>query len=147
MHLNNFAKAVKGLVATKGYSEWQQHICRNKCGELWAVVKPMMHQHTRSDWDDLFVLVSEAHKLGVAVVVSANEVSFESVEVRTPFDHCTMINKEEAMMGGSGEDLVRGGAVVKLGITPKLRARAYGEGGSAGKSLLYPAMVLTKWRH
>lgn len=55
-----------------------------------------------------FTLVSESHKLAVALalVVSANEISFESVEVKTPFDQCTMINKEEAMMGGSGEDIV-----------------------------------------
>ena len=55
-----------------------------------------------------FALISESHKLAVALalVVSANEISFESVEVKTPFDQCTMINKEATMMGGSGEDIV-----------------------------------------
>ena len=31
MHLYNIAKAAKGLVATKGYSDWQQHLYREIC--------------------------------------------------------------------------------------------------------------------
>ena len=145
MHLTDIAKHVLVLMSAQGYRDWFQYVSRKKCGELWSTIKPMMHQKTANDWNDLYTLIEDCHKLAVEMIASANEFTFEVVDIQTRFDPRTMLNKEQTMAGMSADDLARRGAVVKLGITPAVRARGYAEGGSVSEALLYPAMVLTKW--
>lgn len=145
MNMEEIAKHVSTLMNAQGYKDWFHYMSRKKCGELWGMVKPMMHQNTTNDWNDLYALVEECHKLAVEMIVSENEFSFEEVDIQTRFDPRTMLNREQTMAGMSADDLARRGAVVKLGITPAVRARGYGRAGGASEALLYPAMVLTKW--
>lgn len=143
--MKDISNHVRGLLDAQGFKEWFQQLCRNKGNELWKLVKPMMHQKTTNDWNDMYALMYGCHKLAVEMILSGKEFTFESVDIQARFNPGNMINKEGTMMGISGEDLARRGAVVKLGITPKILARSYSSTGTTNAGLIYPATVLTKW--
>lgn len=145
MYMQDIANHVDGLMSAQGFTEWFQQHCRDNGNELWKLIKPMMHQKTTNDWNDMYALMHDANKLAVEMILSTNEFTFENVDIHTRFDPGSMINKESTMMGMSGEDLARRGAVVKLGVTPKVRARGYTSKGNTNEGLVYPATVLTKW--
>jgi hypothetical protein len=120
--MKDISNHVKGLLDAQGFKEWFQQLCRSKGNELWKLVKPMMHQKTTNDWNDMYALMYGCHKLAVEMILSGKEFTFESVDIQARFNPGNMINKEGTMMGISGEDLARRGTVVKLGITPKILA-------------------------
>jgi hypothetical protein len=145
MYLSDIASHVNKLLNAPGFKEFIHGTCRDKGNQIWKLVKPMMHQKTSNDWNDMYALMTDAHKLAIDMLLSGNEFTFEHVDIQTKFSSNIMINKDQSMMSIPGQDLAQRGAVVRLPITPKVLARAYDNGGNTHEGLVYRSTVLVKW--
>lgn len=145
MYLSEIANHTKKLVNARGFKDFMREMCRDKGNQIWKLVKPMMHQKTSNDWNDMYALMTEAHKLAIDMILSANEFTFETVDIQSRFNHNAMINKDQSMMSIPAQDLVQRGAVVRLPITPKVLARGFDNGGNINERVIYRSTVLLKW--
>lgn len=145
MYLSEIADHVSRMTNDESFDAFFTQLCRDKGNELWKLVKPMMHQKTTNDWSDMHALMHECHRLAINMILSCHEFTYEDVDMQSRFNPATMINTDQCMMGLSGEDLVHRGAVVKLGVTPKVYGRSYDLNGGVNQGLVYRATVLTKW--
>ena len=141
--LTQVANEINGLRNHPGFADFFNQLCRNRGNDLWAMVKPLMHQKTTKDWDDLFTLMQAAHKLAGAMYCGPNEWRFDFPEAGTAFRQDTMINKDRLYTGVSGAELERRGATIKLAYAPTLALRSSAN-GNINTCKVFMANVLLK---
>jgi len=127
-----------------GFDDFFNAISRSRGNELWEIVKPMMHQKSSRDWEDLFELVQEAHKLALMMYSGAEEYKFETPTIGQRFQRATMIQRDPWTNVNPPEQLEASGATVRLGITPHVTIRSNNAAGHVRSATVLPAQVLIK---
>ena len=105
-----------------------------------------MHKKTTKDWDDLLLLVQEAHKLADMMFSGPNEYRLEFVGIGKPFQQSTMNSRDPFVQGASNSDLEKAGAIVRLGISPFVTFRSNNAEGTIGGGNVMQADVLVRKR-
>lgn len=145
--LISIAQQIKQLASHPKFEEFLQYVARQRSNELWAIVKPMMHQKTTRDWDDLLTLVIEAHRIAVKMFSGADEFRFEIPPVGIPFKPEKMVARDPHQ-GFTGDlQQERGNATVRLGITPHITVRTSTAEGHVKSSTVMSASVLVRTGH
>ena len=139
--LTNIAQQITQLARHTKFEDYLQHVARERSSQLWAVVKPMMHQKTARDWEDLLTLVTEAHKIAVKMFSCADEFRFEIPPVGTQFQPEIMMARDHHQ-GDQQQD--RGTPTIRLGITPHVTVRSYSPEGHLKTSTVISASVLLR---
>jgi hypothetical protein len=128
-----------------GFKAFFYQRCRDRGNDLWAIIKPMMHVKTSKDWDDMMLLMIEAHNLSLDMHCGAYEWRLAHCKVGDTFRQETMVNKDAFMRQTPGQ-LEAGRAMVKLGVSPLVDLRHY-KAVQVEACNVQKAMVLTKWRY
>jgi len=105
-----------------------------------------MHRKTTKDWDDLLLLMQEAHKLADVMFSGPDEYRLEFIAIGEPFQQSTMNSRDPFVQGASNSDLEKAGAVVRLGISPFVTFRSNNAEGTIGGGNVMQADVLVRKR-
>jgi hypothetical protein len=119
--LSEIGKEIRQIRDHPNFQRFLDTLVRNQGNKLWAIVKPLMHQTTTMDWEDLSLLMREAYTVAGDMAASPYEWRFDYAEVGTPYD-TTMVNKDPYARGNDDE-IARRGLVVRLGIAPAVYYR------------------------
>jgi hypothetical protein len=96
-------------------------LVKNQAAQLWLIAKPLMHQQTPKDWEDLLALMYETYSIATDIASTTYEWRYDFAAIGSPY-HTNMINRDP-FLRGNDEDLVRQNAVVRLGIRPAVYVR------------------------
>lgn len=143
-YLAEISQEINSLKRHGTFRNYFDKLCRDRGNDLWGIVKPLMHQKTSQDWNDLHNLMVEAHNLALFMQNGPYEWSLNFYNVNDPFIPETMINKDPFMKQPPYE-LQQGGAVVRLGVSPLIGFRTYKAASGVEANNVYSGMVLTKW--
>ena len=122
-------------------------ICKDRGNDLWAIIKPMMHQKTSKDWEDMMMLMVEAHNVAGMMLGGPYEWRFDFNNVKDPFRQRSMMCKDPFMKAISPEEKERKGAVIRLAVSPLVGFRTYKPNSGMEASNVLGAFVLTKWAY
>lgn len=143
--LNQICEEVGGLKNGAMFEVFFYKICKDRGNDLWAVLKPMMHQKTSKDWEDLMLLMIEAHNIAGAMLGGPYEWRFDFNNPTDVFRQRTMTCKDPFMKSIGPEEKETRGAVVRLGVSPLVGFRTYKKTSGMEASNVLSASVLTKW--
>ncbi|KAK5047516.1 hypothetical protein LTR84_006613 [Exophiala bonariae] len=145
--LNSIAMEIFKLKQRPDFENFLQTRARQRGNELWAILKPMMHQKTSRDWDDLLVLMIEAHRAAAYMFTGAEEYRFDLPNCGALYVPETMLTRDIFPNVKSEQQLVAERAQVRLAITPHLTVRSSDSEGHVISSTVVPASVLLKVGH
>jgi hypothetical protein len=125
-----------------GFQDFVNKLTRDRGNQLWAILKPMMHNKTTRDWEDLHSLMIEAHHLAQVMNAGAEQYRFETPTANQTYRKEFMVPRDRS--GIPPEQFERrGGATVKVGLTPHIIVRTSTPSGLVSESTVLPACVLT----
>ena len=120
------------------------NIARKRGNELWDILKPMMHQKTSRDWEDLYDLMLKGYELAEMMHSGSEEYKFEFPATHTPFRKATMEPREQFQTVYTPDQLEQMGAAVRLGYTPLITARTSTAAGHVSSTQILKAFILLK---
>lgn len=121
-----------------------QNLAHQRGNEIWAILKPMMHQKTSRDWEDLLQLMVEAHKAAAYMFSGAEEYRFDLPLCGALFAPGRMVARDVFPNVKSEQALVAERAQVRLAITPHVTVRSSTPEGHVDTATVVPASVLLK---
>lgn len=132
------------LKQNRNFENHVNNLSRIRGNELWSILKPMMHQKTSRDWDDLYTLMLEAHSLAQLMYSGSEEYRFDYPVMGQPFRRDTMDPRDPFKNIHPPEQLEANGATVRLGITPHIVCRTSTSAGHVRSITMLKALVLIK---
>jgi hypothetical protein len=142
--LATIAEQIQKLTVNPNFDGYVNNIARNRGNELWAVLKPMMHQKTSRDWEDLHDLMIRGHELAQTMYSGSEEYKFDFPVIGQRFREDSMEPREPYRNILSSSQLEAMGATVRLGMTPLITARTSTAAGHVNSTQILKAMVLLK---
>lgn len=142
--LNNIGQQMMKLRQRPDFDHFCQSISRQRGNEIWAIIKPMMHTKTSRDWDDLMLLMTEAHTAAAYMFSGSEEYRFEIPAAGVLYTPGPMVARDIHQNIKSNEQLVAERAQVRLSITPHVTVRKNSPGGLVSSATVIPASVLLK---
>ncbi|KEF53209.1 uncharacterized protein A1O9_10657 [Exophiala aquamarina CBS 119918] len=142
--LNNIGQQMMRLRQRPDFAEHCGTLAHQRGNDIWAIIRPMMHQKTSRDWDDLLLLMIEAHNAAALMFSGSEEYRFEMPLAGTPFDLRTMVCKDTFQNIKPHGQLVAERAQVRLSISPLVVVRKTSPGGLFSSATVVPASVLLK---
>lgn len=145
--LNSIAVEILKLKQRPDFEQYVQTLARLRGNEIWAILKPMMHQKTSRDWEDLMQLMVEAHQAAAFMFTGAEEYRFDLPVCGALYAPQRMVTRDVFPNVKSAEQLVAERAQVRLAITPHLTVRSCDSEGHVASATVVPASVLLKVGH
>jgi len=142
--LNNIGQQMLKLRQRPDFEQYCGVLAHQRGNQLWAIIKPMMHQKTSRDWDDLYLLMVEAHNAAALMFSGSEEYRFELPVTGTLFEPKTMVCRDTYQNIKSQDQLVAERALVRLSISPHVTVRKTSPGGHVSSATVVPASVLLK---
>ena len=144
--LSHMASEIRDLRDNPAFASFFSTLCRTRANDLWSIVKPMMHQKTSQDWDDLLYLVVEAHNVAGAMFTGPYEWKIDFPNVNDLFQPSRMINQDPFIRGINPQELEVRGVVVRLGVSPFVSFRSSSNKMEMETTNVHMANVLIKWQ-
>ena len=142
--LNTIAKEVSEFKTQAAFQPFLESLSRDRGNILWSVVQPMMHQRTSCDWEDLYHLLIEAHKVALSMYAGAVEYRFDFAESGHRYDKETMQCMVKHLEHLTPQELEERLAIVTLGATPCVIVRSNSKDGNVTTGTIAKGMVLVK---
>ncbi|ETI23917.1 hypothetical protein G647_05724 [Cladophialophora carrionii CBS 160.54] len=142
--LATMAEQVRSIKANPNFPAFVQSIARSRGNELWGILKPMMHQKTSRDWEDLYELMLKAHELAEMMYSGAEEYKFDFPAMGQRFQKDTMEPRDPYRNILTPDQLEQLGATVRLGMTPLITSRTSTAAGYVNSAQVMKAFVLLK---
>jgi hypothetical protein len=119
--LVEISKEIREIRSKLDFAIRLDELVKSQAAKLWAIVKPLMHQQTVRDWEDLNLLMYQAYSVASDMASAPYEWRFDFAPIGSPYD-TSMINKDP-FLRGPDEDVARQNVVVKLGYSPAVFLR------------------------
>jgi hypothetical protein len=142
--LKTMADQIKKIKSNPNFQGFVHNVARTRGNGLWAILKPMMHQKTSRDWDDLYQLMLKAHELAEVMYSGSEEYKFDFPVLGQPFRKDSMEPRDPFRNILTPEQLEAMGASVRLGMTPLISARTSSAAGHVTSCQILKAFVLLK---
>ncbi|KIX07390.1 uncharacterized protein Z518_02043 [Rhinocladiella mackenziei CBS 650.93] len=142
--LSTIGRQMASLKHNPNFRGFVDKLSRARGNELWAILKPMMHQKSSRDWEDLLSLMVEAHHLAQLMYTGVDEYRFDTPQVGAHFKADTMEQREQFKNINPPQQLEAMGVTVTLGMTPHITARRSTPDGHVRSSTVVKAFVTIK---
>jgi hypothetical protein len=142
--LTTVSEQLKNLRSDPRFVNFSNGLAKTRGNELWKTLKPMMHQKTPRDWDDLFELITDAQGLAQVVFNGTDEYGYSFPHLNQPFKIATMQPRDPFQNIHPPEQLEAMGVTVKLGATPLITLRTNAADGKSISETVVKANVLLK---
>jgi hypothetical protein len=142
--LTTVSEQLKNLRSDPRFGNFANGLAKTRGNELWKTLKPMMHQKTSRDWDDLYDLVSDAQGLAQVIFDGTDEYGYSFPHLNQPFNTATMQSRDPFPNIHPPEELEAMGVTVKLGATPLITIRTNTSDGQSASETVVKANVLLK---
>jgi hypothetical protein len=138
------ADQVRKIKSNPNFHVFIQSLSRSRGNDLWAILKPMMHQKTSRDWDDLYELMLKAHELAEMMYSGSEEYKFDFPMMGQPFRQDFMEPRDPFKNVRTPSQLQAMGATVRLGMSPLITGRTSTADGHVNSTQVLKAFVLLK---
>jgi len=119
--LFEISKEIREIRSEPDFAVRLDALVKNQTAQLWLIVKPLMHQQTARDWEDLAALMYETYSIATDMASTPYEWRYDFAPIASPYN-TSMINRDPYLRGRE-EDLVRQNVVVRLGFRPAVYLR------------------------
>lgn len=119
--LFEISKEIREIRSEPDFAVRLDALVKNQTAQLWLIVKPLMHQQTARDWEDLAALMYETYSIATDMASTPYEWRYDFAPIASPYN-TSMINRDPYLRGRE-EDLVRQNVVVRLGLRPAVYLR------------------------
>ncbi|KAI1610118.1 hypothetical protein EDD37DRAFT_653404 [Exophiala viscosa] len=141
--LNNIGYQMSVLQKKPGFDGFVNHLARDRGNQLWQIINPMMHERSSCDWEDLHLLMTEAHTLAQLMFSGADQYRFETPNGNDMFNKTTMVPRfSEPSKGMQAEQLEARGMRIKLALTPEVICKTSTPLGLVSETTILQAYVL-----
>jgi hypothetical protein len=138
------ATEVKRIKSNPNFAGFVHNLARTRGNELWGIVKPMMHNKTSRDWEDLYELMVKAHELAEMMYSGSEEYKFDFPIMGQPFRKDFMEVRDPHSRLIDPVDAERRSMQVRLGMTPLITIRQSTADGLVKAGTVLKAIVLLK---
>lgn len=144
VYLQELVRQYGHLKLLSNYGDFMQTRINKRSAELWEMVHPLIHQQNPGDWEHMYLLVQEAHRLAELQVSDLAEHRLFFAKVNDKFELETMINMDEKYKHLRPYDIMANGGLIRLGAIPKVVCRITDAKGLEDIKTVTKAGVLLK---
>jgi hypothetical protein len=124
--LCEISKEIRQIRGHPNFLVFRDNLVRNQGNKLWAIVRPMMHQTTAMDWEDLRILMFEAYSVAGDMAARPYEWRFDFADIGSLYT-TSMVNRDP-YVHGHDDEIVNRGLAVRLGFVPAVFLRDNSDG-------------------
>ena len=113
----------KQIIKKNSFLAFLETRIRSQCDKLWSILRPLMHQATARDWEDLADMMRQAYYLASDMATTPYLWRFEFAAIGARFQSPAMVSRDPYVMVASDEELAKKGYPVRLGYVPAVILR------------------------
>ena len=133
------------LTRSPHYQDFLKSKINERTTELFTEIRPMMYQKQEGDFEGVYKLVREAHRIAERLFQDHSEYRFYFPRTNEKFNGASMINTDPDFSHLSSADIVAQHGLVKLGHVPQVMFQYTDPTGQSQKGTLIKAAVLVRF--
>lgn len=133
------------LTRSPQYQNFLKSKINERTTELFTEIRPMMYQKQEGDFEGVYKLVREAHRIAERLFQDRSEYRFYFPRTNEKFNGASMINTDPDFSHLSSGDIVAQHGLVKLGHVPQVMFQYTDPIGQSQKGTLIKAAVLVRF--
>lgn len=144
VYLQEIVRQYGQLKSLTNYEDFLNTRIHQRSTELWNMIRPLMHHNNPGDWEHMYMLIQQAHRLAELQVSDLAEHRLFFAKVNDKFELETMINMDEKYRNLRPYDIMAHGGLIRLGAIPKVVCRVTDAKGSEEIKTVTKAGVLLR---